>query len=199
LSGGFGYEIYFGEQDRHSLIPMVGYSLHYQGLHMTDGNQILWDGTYAQMYDPSLPATVPLGPFPGLDSNYDAKWWGPWLGLDMLLDFNKRGSAFARFEYHFVNYFGQANWNLRDDFAHPVSFEHDSNGTGMVVEIGWRQVMLTDAWTWGVSAGLQSWSTDPGRDRVYGAACGGCFTDTRLNEVNWTTKSISLTLNRKIN
>lgn len=39
------------------------------------------------------------------------------------------------FKYHSVIYYAEANWNLGTDFEHPKSFEHDTNGTGVVISI----------------------------------------------------------------
>lgn len=199
LSGALGYEISFGDQQQHALIPLLGYSLHLQNMRMTDGNQALWNGVYAQMLDPTLPGTVPLGPFSGLDSSYDSRWAGPFLGLDLLWDLREQGNAFLRLEYHWVKYHAEADWNLREDFAHPVSFEHDADGQGWVLEAGWTQPLPGDGWVWGVSVGLQRWRTGEGDTRFYlvdpAPPCNGaCYSQTQLNEVNWISRTILLTL-----
>ena len=115
-----------------SVIPLAGYSYHRQHLSMTDGYQtITW------------PGGPPLGSFNGLDSTYEAQWRGPWIGLDITLEterFTKLSpiSFYAGWEYHWADYYAEADWNLRDDFMHPKSFEHEADGTGMVVNLGVR-------------------------------------------------------------
>ncbi len=178
LSAGLGYTFYLGESDRYRIIPILGYSHHNQKLRMTNGNQV-------------VPA---LGPFPGLSSSYNAKWFGPWLGVDVLLDLQGAGSAFVRMEVHQATYFGYANWNLRSDFAHPVSFEHEADAQGWVLELGWHQPPSRYRWVWGVTASLQSWTTDAGIDRIFFA--NGSVGTTRLNEVNWSSSSVNLSLSK---
>ena len=70
-----------------SVTPLVGLSIHQQNLTMTEGFQ-------------TLPAT---GSFPGLDSSYDAKWQGPWVGMDALLDSSGDWSLTVTGEYHWAD------------------------------------------------------------------------------------------------
>jgi len=194
LSGGLGFRFYLGEREQLQIIPMVGYSYHNQDLRMSNGNQVVWSSTNAVILDPALGGTQPLGPFPGLDSSYDAEWAGPWLGSDFVWSLQNGGTLFARLEAHWVDYFAQANWNLRPDFAHPVSFEHEANGRGQVLELGWHSAAANPYWAWGVSAVLQSWTTGSGIYRVYGV--GGDVSESTLNEANWSSRSINITLQK---
>jgi len=194
LSAGLGSTFYAGETEQWRIIPMVGYSYHQQNLRMRNGNQVLWDSANATTYNPSIVGSVPLGPFPGLNSTYDAEWYGPWLGTDIFLDLQGQGLAFARLEAHWVSLSARADWNLRSDFAHPVSFEHDANGRGWVLELGWQEAPTIRRWVWGVAVALQSWTTNAGVDRTFSS--GGGFSDSRLNEVNWSSSSINLVLRK---
>lgn len=202
LGGGLGYEMRFGEQGRYSLIPLAGLSYHYQGLRMTDGRQVVSDLSNAQVLDPGITGLPALGPFAGLRSSYDAEWYGPWLGADLLLDLQDSGSVFARLERHWARYSAQANWNLREEFAHPVSFEHKADGRGWVLELGWREPPSVYHWVWGVTLSLQRWHTGSGVDRTYfvdpDPPCNGnCYVEGRLNEANWSSSSLSLTLRKE--
>lgn len=194
VSGGLGFTFMAGESDQYRINPMVGYSYHRQDLRMKNGNQTLWDSSNAVIYNPVLAGERPLGPFAGLNSRYDAEWYGPWLGADMFLDLQNGAMAFARLEGHLVNFWAEADWNLRTDFAHPVSFEQDADGYGWVLELGWMDIASRHHWAWGVSASLQSWSTDAGTDRTF-------FSDNtsfegRLNEVNRSSYSFNVTLSK---
>ena len=119
---GIGYRITFGG-DTFQLIPLLGYSYHEQNLRMTDGYQ-------------TIPA---FGSFPGLDSTYETRWYGPWIGVDFKIQtrefdsFVKRAVFYTTLEGHSVDYDAEADWNLRTDFAHPKSFEHDAEGDGIIV------------------------------------------------------------------
>ena len=163
-----------------SVIPLAGYSYHRQNLTMTDGYQsITWTG------GPSL------GSFDGLDSSYDAEWWGPWAGIDLILEmerFTKTPapvSLYAGYAYHWATYYAEADWNLRDDFQHPKSFEHEADGTGMVVNLGIR-IHLYDRCSLTFGYETETWSTEEGTDRVF--LTDGTVSETRLNEVNRHTE-----------
>lgn len=199
LSGGLGLTFYTGASDQYRIIPLIGFSYHGQQLRRQGGYQTLWDSANYDVINPGSTDYVPLGPFSGLDSSYDAEWYGPWLGVDVLLDLQEQGTAFVRLESHWVNYYARANWNLRDDFAHPVSFEHESNGRGWVLEMGWNSVPSRYRWTWGVTASLQSWKTGAGIDRTFvvdpTSPCYG-YCEGPLNEVNWSSRSLNLSLSK---
>jgi hypothetical protein len=129
---GIGYQFNVAS-GRLKLIPLVGYSYSDQYYNITDGVQTVSEPSLKPLGadDPQ-----PLGPFPGLNSTYEAEWWGPWLGIDLLFDANEKLKLFGGFEYHWADYHGEADWNLRSEFAHPVSFEHDADGTGMLMSVG---------------------------------------------------------------
>jgi hypothetical protein len=194
VSGGLGFTFFMGAAEQFQVIPMIGYSYHNQQLKMKNGNLVLWDSANAVTFDPILGGSQTLGSFAGLNSSYDAEWSGLWLGTDFVWQLQSGNTLFARLEAHRVNYFAQANWNLRSDFAHPVSFEHEANGTGSVLELGWQAAPVDMRMVWGVSVVMQSWTTDSGIDRTFGA--GGGFGETKLNEVNWSSRSINVTLQK---
>jgi hypothetical protein len=50
------------------------------------------------------------------------------------------------------------------------------------------------SWNWGVSINLQSWTTESGIDRTFYA--GGGSDSTKLNEVNWSSRTINLSLQK---
>lgn len=156
-----------------SVTPLVGLSIHQQNLTMTEGFQ-------------TLPAT---GSFPGLDSSYDAKWQGPWVGMDALLESGGDWSLTATGEYHWADYSAQANWNLRPEFSHPVSFVHTANGQGIVLAAGATYLVSKD-WRVGFSVQSQQWSTGRGIDRTFFSD--GSVGYSLLNGVNWESTAINL-------
>ncbi len=187
LSIGVGYR-FRPVAGRLAITPLIGYSRDQQALKMTNGNQTISDPT-AYPGDPAdLP---PLGPFGGLNSSYTATWSGFWAGVDVSLNLGKKLTAAATFEYHLANYNGKANWNLRNDFAHPVSFSHDAEGDGIVLS-GGIQYAATSTLSAGVEVSYQRWSTGDGIDRTIWAD--GSSGDTTLNEVNWTSHALMFKL-----
>jgi len=167
-----------------SIVPLAGYSYHRQHLTMTDGYQkVTW------------PGGPPLGPFEDLDSSYDATWQGPWLGLEMTLEAERFTKAqlpisfYAAYEYHWADYHAEADWNLRDDFMHPKSFEHEADGTGVVASLG-VCIRLSDRWLVTLGYETEEWSTERGVDRVF--LKNNTTIKTRLNEVNWQSDVIHL-------
>jgi hypothetical protein len=165
------------------LAPMIGYSFNQQNLRMTDGYQII-------NIDPDTQTPGYTGPFSGLDSTYKAAWSGPWLGANLTVSLSPTWMVFSDFDYHWASYYGEGNWNLRDDLAHPVSFTHHAAGNGYHWSAGVNfspnsQLKLTLKLHSGV------WSAGPGIDQVFGVD--GNTGITRLNEVVWTSQAIMLT------
>ncbi len=156
-----------------SIAPLIGFSYHQQDLTISDGNQTI----------------PPIGSFADLDSTYDAKWDGPWVGLDFTYRLNKKNAVFAEVEYHWADYTAEADWNLRSDFAHPKSFEHDTEGNGIIVSTGWK-ISFSKSWYMNLNFDYQNWSTDAGIDRTFFDS--GLILETPLNEVNWESYAIML-------
>jgi hypothetical protein len=171
------------------VMPLIGYSFHLQYLDITDGVQTI----------ATPPITPDLGPFPGLNSSYDATWYGPWGGVELNFRiYTKDGESLAhesilRFEYHWVDYDAEANWNLRSDLAHPKSFEHKADGSGIIFSAGWNY-FFKPQWNLHIIFKYQDWETDPGTDRVFFAD--GTDAVTRLNEVNWKSSAFMLGVTR---
>ena len=166
-----------------NLIPQAGYSIHKQNLTMTDGYQtVTWAGG------------PPLGSFDGLDSTYETQWWGPWIGFDLAVNVKKWAylppfSIRAGYEYHWADYYAQADWNLREDFRHPKSFEHEADGTGSLMRLE-LCVHITDTWSLRVGYETEEWAAEDGIDRVFLAD--GTTISTRLNEVNWESTTVQI-------
>lgn len=156
---------------------------------MTNGEQIISDDQIRQDYFGSGTETLPdVGQFSGLDSSYTAYWYGPWLGVNIDYQASDQFKVSLGAEYHWVEYFAQADWNLRSEFAHPVSFEHEATGTGLVWDFQ-TQYLFDEEWSWIFNGRIQSWKTEGGSDRTYGDE--GNVGLTRLNQVSWDSYALT--------
>ena len=109
------------------LIFLMGYSCHSMKLETSKGYSV-------------IPIRAPFS-YQGTSSTYDAKWKGPWIGFEMDENLNGKLNYLFRFEYHLADYYGEANWILRDDLSHPKSFEHIADGNGYVFCLGFGYKM----------------------------------------------------------
>jgi opacity protein-like surface antigen len=179
-------------QGKLAVALLVGWSYHEQNLEISDGQQTVRDAGLAASIGANPPPAI--GPISGLDSSYDTKWWGPWLGTDLTWQLNDRASLSGAIAWHFADYEAEANWNLRSDLAHPVSFRHYADGHGLTLGLG-LDYRLSDTWLLELSYDYQDWQADDGSSYSY--AAGGGRSRTRLNEVNWRSHSALLSLGYK--
>lgn len=176
ISGAFGPIFKFDRVTGLHVTPLIGYGFNMQAVTMTNGEQVVAGS-----------GTRELGYIPGLDSTYTAYWYGPWLGTTVDYRFNEKLMLALGFEYHWVNFFAQADWNLRTEFEHPVSFEHEGTGSGIVWDIN-GAYHLNEKWKWTVSTLFQDWSIKNGTDRTF--LSDGSVGKTRLNQVNWKSYAV---------
>lgn len=178
LSLGLGYTLFlvkdadFWELDQIGLTLLGGYSGHVQSLTRTDGVQTIDTNDF-----------YGLGSFAGLDSGYDTRWIGPWLGLEL---FGKKDKYFSniRLDYHWADYDAEGNYNLRNDLNHPKSYSHEAKGKGLVANVV-LGMDLNSLWQLSLNTEWQNWSTGDGIDRLYYSD--GSTQETVLNEVNYTS------------
>jgi hypothetical protein len=78
----------------------VGYGINHQQLYLTDDEQ--------------------------LNSTYTNKWKGVIFSLENGFYLNSRNSLSVQVTYHQVRYGAEGNWNLIEEFKHPVSFTHSA-------------------------------------------------------------------------
>ena len=175
IGGGTGFRLLAG---RLTVIPLLGYSYHRQNLTMQNGIQALSDRSNA----PAGSVPMPLGPFVGLDSAYEAEWRGPWGGIDLHWQPFQHLTLSGGSEFHWAAYHANARWNLRPDLAQPVSFAHEADAKGMLFTLG-LDFEMAAAWLVGFEARYQHWEAGPGSDRLFFA--NGNNVATRLNEVTW--------------
>lgn len=177
-SGSVGYRLNLGNKSGFSVsvIPKVGYAYHTQQFGDSQGVQVIpADGNFGNG---------------GLNSTYDASWFGPWAGVGTEMHLGKRLSLQSSIAYHFAKYEGVGNWLLRGDFQHPASFRHSAYGEGIVASAGMGYA-LDSEWTVRLSANYQRWKArSRGLDTSYFSD--GTKGETRLNQVNWTSYGFNL-------
>ncbi|MDI1232238.1 MAG: hypothetical protein PSU93_13925 [Methylobacter sp.] len=192
LSAGIGYHLNVGKRSSTpglQLTPKAGYAFHTQQFNDSNGNLVISDQANARKLIPGYNSPPP-GNFSGLDSTYEGTWFGPWGGLTSELIFNERFSLQASGEYHYVDYEGTANWNLRSDFQHPKSFTHKSGGEGIVVS-ALARYLLTPEWIIRLSVQYQDWqANDKGKGRFNFAD--NSVVESSFNEVEWQSYGINL-------
>ncbi len=185
---GVGYQFWWYDNTagRYArIIPMFGYAWRGQYLSISEGQQV-------------IPASE-AGPIANLNSSYDARWQGPWMGLSLLMDTSERTRVTLDVEYHFADYRAEANWNLRTDLDHPLSFLHETRGTGVVAALSVRHDLSAN---WALTARVESqrFEGDPGLDTInlIDAASGALDPAvTRLNAVEWQSLGGMLALTRR--
>jgi len=185
FSAGIGPPFRIG-QHRLVLAPLMGFAVHRQNLRITDGIQVI----------ASPPRTPPLGPLDDrLNSTFQAQWQGPWVGMDLRYKTAQHPLRSAMefglsLEYHFaVSYSAEANWNLRSDLQHPVSFRQSAQGQGLLINGVWSiQVHRRVGFSFGLK--YQNWTTSSGTIYIYRAD--GLVRQARLNSANWESTSFSM-------
>lgn len=173
------------DTSQNTLVFQIGqYSLA-QDMRITDGLQVI--SRYIDTF-----ADIPngTGPFAGLNSSYDFEWDTIWYGVTAQLPYTW-GVLRLKAEYHDGDYNATANWNLRDDFAHPVSFTHRADGDGKVLSINFLLPVFNTAQLTATYR-YEKWSTDAGIDTIYFADGSAAF--TQLNIVEAKSSSVQLGL-----
>ncbi|MBI3776720.1 MAG: hypothetical protein HY273_14455 [Gammaproteobacteria bacterium] len=164
------------------LTPMAGLSSHVQSLRMTNMRQTVSETQYAP-----VGVTPPaVGSYFGLNSSYKASWKGPFIGIDALFQVNHQIAMRANFEHHKADYSARANWNLREDLAHPKSFAHTATGDGNVWQLGLEMELAAHAQVM-FSIVSQEWTTSTGTDRFYFSD--GVSDYGLLNPVKWHSQA----------
>jgi hypothetical protein len=167
-----GYRIRFLK--KHSIRPRVGYGSDLQSLFM------LRD--YGNVQG-------------NLRSTYQATWNGAFVGLDLVIHATKKLNAQTHTTYHQVKYYAKADWNLIQDFKHPISFEHRASGYGLSGG-GSLAYSFTKRLSAVVSAMYSYWATGKGTDTLY--RTNGDVIVTQLNSVHRTNLTISAGIEIKL-
>lgn len=101
-----------------------------------------------------------------LNSSYDALWKGFTGSLSAVFPLNRRWEADPSISYHQVALTGTADWNLIDNFQHPVSFRDHANGFGVVPDLA-IVYRLHSHWSVFVHGSYGYWRTGAGVDELY--------------------------------
>lgn len=169
-SASIGYRLNLAERVRPTsytfltVTPLVGYSWDSQTYKMTNGFQTI----------------PPLGSFAGLNSRYEARWYGPFVGVEASLEHNSHMLT-IRGERQSLNYRGEADWNLRDDFMHDPSYTHSADGNGTRLGVGYSYAMSKN-YDLTLDYNYLKRDAKDGVDTTY--FVDGTVAQTRLNEVN---------------
>jgi len=181
FAGAIGWEFAWQTPDNRnfSAAPFMGYSTNVQNLSLSDGKQVI-----TSRYSP------PPGPIPGLDSNYTAEWRGPLAGLHFRYTYADALTLWMEGLYHQVDYEGEAEWNLRTDFAQNPSFRQVAEGNGWTFS-GGGFCTIDKRHSIGANLSYRKWTADEdGVDTVYFS--NGSTAETHFNEAEWDAWSISL-------
>jgi hypothetical protein len=165
--------------DSYSITPSIGYSINKQNLRMTNGIQTI------DMFNPSNVGSS----ISGLNSSYDANWKGYFLGLSFDAKVGLKHNFDITGQYHISNYSAQADWNLRNDFSHPKSFEHKAKGNGKILNIKYGYKPGSRV-TYTASLAYKKFTTDPGTSTTHFS--NGSSSAVSLDKVNWNSKSLAL-------
>jgi hypothetical protein len=181
-----------------SVTPSFGYSINKQNLRMTGGYQSLNivgfdDGTEMFYLDPEVTESY-IGAFSGLNSSYNSSWEGITLGLAIDTSLFEKHSLKLAGKYHLNNYYAEADWNLRSEFAHPKSFEHDADSKGIDLSVKYayevsQRLLLS------LGLNYKKFTTSAGTDTTFFSD--GSQANVKLDEVNWDSKSLLVGLNYK--
>ncbi|NOX26058.1 MAG: omptin family outer membrane protease [Deltaproteobacteria bacterium] len=170
---GLGFEKDY-QQGHLTLGWLGGYSYHEQNLSLTGSRQL-------------IPTAAPIA---APDSTYISKWRGPFAGLDLELRPWRHFSLLGSIEYHWVDYEGKADWNLRNSPDQPISFRHNANnGTGLAGTLRCRY-LLANSWNIDILFAYRDFSGKDGT--TTNVMADGTINHGTLNEVDWTSYTTSL-------
>lgn len=169
LSGAVGYRV-TSTCHRFVATPLIGYAQYAQYLHMYAGTQ------HIDIFNNDI------GPFPGLNSTYTTKWYGPWIGVDFNTRIERCAYLFGSVQWHLLAYRGHGRWNLRPDMG---PFQHKAYGYGYMGTLGgnWE---IWNNWSIGLSYSYRMFRTKHGNEHVRIVIPGGSFEGvTRFNGAIW--------------
>jgi Protochlamydia outer membrane protein len=153
---GAGYVVF--NNKLFSLIPYVGYGTSQQNLYIIDLT----------------------GQFPGLNSSYFTSWKGAFAKVTSSLKIWRRLKLAADITYNQFNYNAHGDWNLIQEFQHPVSYSHVADGYGLTANA--RLVYnITRNVAVNIGYGYYYWETGNGTDQLYLST--GAIDKTQLNWV----------------
>lgn len=164
--------------------PFVGWQMSRQRLMINDGRQTV-DFNWLTMTQGAT------GAFPGLNNRYEHRWNGLWWGLEAEVPLGgARLGAVYRLRRR-MDYKAEADWNLRTDYAHPKSFEHEAQGRGWDAGVS-LLVPFDEDLDLGAGVEWRRWRTGSGTDRVFFSD--GSSAESTFNGAVWDSFSFQLTV-----
>lgn len=126
-------------------------------------------------------------PLSGLNSSYDSRFDSHFIALISEHAFSW-GTLGIRYEMHNVEFDASANWNLRENFAHPTSFAHTAEGTGTLLLMGYSYA-IADHWDLYTYLSRRSFEVSDGYDHTF--LNDGSAVVLRLNEVELDIETVN--------
>ena len=163
-------------QDKLTLGLLGGYSYHEQNLRLTNGMQV-------------IPDSISIA---GLNSTYESRWQGPFAGIDLVLRPLPHFSLFGSVEYHWADFEAEADWNLRSDLAHPVSFLHKADNGDCLAATLRGSYLFSKYWALDLAWVYRDFSAGDGVDLTFLAS--SSTISTELNEVTWQSSAVTVGL-----
>lgn len=114
-----------------------------------------------------------------LNTLYEAKWKGVLLGISIKSPSIMKFNVEIKSTYQQLNYKALADWNLNDNFQHPISFKHLAKGFSYAGNVAFIYALNKTVQPF-ISLGFSSWQTGAGIDELYYKD--GTIALTRLNE-----------------
>lgn len=171
---GVGYVFTWCERQL-SIIPLLGYATQVQHLKMPKGRVVDEQASISSSR-----------------KDYRARWYGPWLGFDLLYSGYEFLDFFITYEFHWIDYRGKGAWVERTDI--PDGFKHTARGFGNVVRLG-TQYNLSNQTYLSAFIHYQIWRTRLGNDRnsAFLTDEGLVFDfNEPLNQVHWRSLAFAL-------
>lgn len=154
--------------------PFLGYSYARKNVEFSDGVQLVPES----------------GSFPGLAGHYEPEWHGPMVGVEGDFRVAKRIFVYGGYRYWgFVEYSAEAEWPIREPVIRPERYSNSADGNGSEFSFGLRW-HLNDRQSIGIHYAELEMSANNG-EAVTTTSVGTPF-ETRLNEVEWNRRSVSL-------
>lgn len=159
----------------HYLSFLIGYKKHNVDITMTNGVV-------------EIPEADAGSLIPGLNSTYNSEFRSIFAGLSTEHVFSW-GTIGFRYDLYYTDLKAEADWNLRTDFAHPVSFEQVGDGKGYAATLGYTYNHNRN-WDYSIDYVVTKYHIQDGYDQTY-------FSDTtsfivKLNNSEYKQEAIRI-------
>lgn len=163
------------------LLPLIGFQYAAQYHEDTNGVQEIDRPDLEAILDGEANGLGPddgfLGPFDGLDSTYDATWYGPYIGLEGRFPLGEKSELRAVGRLHIFAYEADLYWNLRD-----LDFENEASGIGWSLQLHYLY-RFSESWRFSVALEQTTFESDEGTQT-------DPEEDIDLNEATWESFSL---------